>query len=141
MNLESRKNLAAKTLGVGKGRIIFDTIRLEEIKEAITKQDIRDLYESGAISIREISGRRTKPKRKTRRGPGKIKMMPFDRKKQYVKITKKFRRYIKELKMQKKISDEAYEELRKKIKAKLFKDKAHLKSHIETGESKEAKIK
>lgn len=130
MNLENKKMLASKTLGVGKRRIVFDTLRLEEIKEAITKQDIRDLYENGAILIREVSGRKTKPKRKTRRGPGKRKMMPFDRKAHYVAITKKFRRYINELRNQKKLSQEQYEELRKKIKAKVFKNKAHLKNYI-----------
>ena len=90
MNLESRKLLAAKTIGVGKRKILFDTLRLEEIKEAITRQDIRDLYESGAIMIKDNLGRKTKPKRTTKRGPGKRKMMPFGRKERYMTLTRKF---------------------------------------------------
>jgi large subunit ribosomal protein L19e len=73
-NLNKRRKLASKVFGVGIERICFDANRLEEIKEAITKQDMRDLKESGAISIKEISGRKTNVKRKTKRGPGKIKM-------------------------------------------------------------------
>ncbi len=130
-NLDKRKTLACKVLGVGRQRVIFDTARLEEIKEAITKQDIRDLYEAGAIRIREIIGMRIKKKRTTRRGPGKIKMIVYDRKREYVILTRKFRKYISELKKQGKIDQEKYMELRKMIKARAFKDKAHLKDHIE----------
>jgi large subunit ribosomal protein L19e len=130
-NLNKRKILASKVLGVGKQRIIFDTARLEEIKEAITKQDIRDLYEAGAIRIREIIGMRIKEKRTTRRGPGKIKFRVHDTKREYIILTRKFRKYIVELKKQGKIDQEKYLELRKMIKARAFKDKAHLKDHIE----------
>ena len=58
MNLRKKKELAARILKVGKERIIFSQQRLNEIKEAITKQDIRDLKRDGAITVREISGRR-----------------------------------------------------------------------------------
>ena len=129
-NLASRRALAAKTFGVGKRKIFFEESRIEEIKEAITKQDMRDLLEDGAIAIREISGRKQKPQRRTRKGPGKIKMTVRDRKGNYMILTRKFRRYIKEIKNQGKMDNEKYQELRKKIKTKMFKDKAHLKEHI-----------
>ena len=58
MNLKNKKALAARTLGVGKGRIIFFPGRIDEIKEILTKQDVRDLVSSGAIMIREIKGKR-----------------------------------------------------------------------------------
>ena len=73
MNLEKKKMLAARTLGVGKARIIFNVARINEIKEAITKQDIRDLAADKAILIREIKGTKKKVKRKTRRRAGSIK--------------------------------------------------------------------
>ena len=46
MKLEGKKDLVARTLGVGKGRIVFNVQRLEEIKQAITKQDIKDLVQA-----------------------------------------------------------------------------------------------
>ena len=73
MNLLKKKELSARTLKVGKERVIFVKARLNEIKEAITKQDIRDLRKEGAILLKEIRGRKTKEGRKRRRGPGKIK--------------------------------------------------------------------
>ena len=67
MNLKKKKELAAKALGVGKNRVCFNPEGLSEIKEAITKQDIKDLYEAGAITIKPNSGRKIHEKRKTKR--------------------------------------------------------------------------
>ena len=129
--MNKKKNLAAKVLKVGKGRIIFDINRLDEIKEAITKQDIRDLHSQGAIKIREIKGRRKIKKRKTKRREGKIKKTVNKRKQEHVKITRKLRKYVKELNRDGKIGKEEYKDLRKKIKAKTFRSKTHLKENIE----------
>lgn len=46
MKLENKKDLASRALKVGKNRIAFNKSRLTEIKEAITKQDFKDLKES-----------------------------------------------------------------------------------------------
>jgi len=59
MDLKKKKALAVRTLGVGEKRIKFLEPRLAEIKEALTKQDIRDLYKDGAIVIQNVSGRKT----------------------------------------------------------------------------------
>ena len=128
--LDKRKELASKVLKVGKNKIHFDSEKLPEIKEAITKQDIKELYAEGIISIKSQRGKKTIKKRKTRRGPGKIKRKIKTRKQDYVKITRKLRNYIKELKKHETIDNELYQGLRKKIKAKTFKTKTHLKEHI-----------
>ena len=116
---------------MGKGRICFDEDRLDEIKEAITKQDIKDLHKQGIIKIKEIKGRKKVKKRKTKRGPGKIKKRVNKRKQEYVKITRKLRGYIKEMEKQEKINKEEYKDLRKKIRARIFKSKAQLKEFLE----------
>jgi len=130
MNLRKRKELASKVLKVGKNRIKFSTENLAEIKEAITKQDIRDLYKEGFISIKPIKGRKKIVRRKTRRGPGKIKKTVNKRKQIYVKITRKLRKYLKELKAQGRISNELFLELRKKIRMRTFRSKSHLREHL-----------
>ena len=96
MNLKKKKELAAKALGVGKNRISFNPEGLNEIKEAITKQDIHSLHEEGVITIKPIKGRRKIEKRSRRRGSGKIKMKVRHRKQDYVKITRKLRKYLKD---------------------------------------------
>ena len=97
-NLNKKKELAAKTLKVGKNRISFNQDNLSDIKEAITRQDIKDLYAEGIISIKPIKGRKKVEKRKRQRGPGKIKKKVNKRKQVYVKITRKLRSYLSELK-------------------------------------------
>lgn len=129
-NLNKRKVLASKVLGVGIHKIVFDTTRLAEIKEAITKQDIRDFYNEGIITIKENKGRKSKEARNTRRGPGKIKFTIKPGKIEYVILVRKLRRYINELRKQEKISSEIYQTLRKKIKSKEFRSKAHLKENL-----------
>ena len=130
MNLRAKKQLAAKTLGVGKGRIIFVNERMEEIKEAITKQDMRNLQKDGAIVIKEIRGRGKNIKKSRKRGVGKIRRKVNTRKKDYVILTRKLRKVIAEKKKKGEINKEEIKEIRKKIRNKLFRSKAHLKEHM-----------
>lgn len=134
MNLSKKKDLAVRALKIGKNRITFVKSRLEEIKEAITKQDIRDLKGEKAIIIKEIHGRK-KGKKKKRKSTGNIRKKVKTRKKDYVTITKKLRAYVKELKNQGRLSLEEVKEIRKKIRNKNFKSKAHLREYIK-GKSK-----
>ncbi len=126
MNLKKKKELAARTLGVGKNRIILDNNRLEEIREAITRQDIKDLKKQEIIKIKEKRGRKKKKKRKTKRRGGSKRKRINKRKQDYVKMVRKMRRILKNLKEKKEISKEEYQDLRNKIKAKKFRDSKHL---------------
>ena len=130
MNLRNKKELASRTLKVGKERIVFLESRLNEIKEAITKQDIRDLKKEGAIIIKEIKGRRKKVKSSKKKGPGKIKKKVSKRKQEYVIMTRKLRGHLAEIKKMGKISIEEFYDIRKKIRNKIFRSKAHLKEHL-----------
>lgn len=130
MNLSKKKAIAVKTFGVGKERIVFVKSRLEEIKEAITKQDIRDLFESGAILIKPKKGRKKVERKKTKRTDGKIRKRINKRKQDYVKLTRKLRKYSSELKNLGKISREELKEIRKKIRNRFFKNKSSLKEYI-----------
>ncbi len=130
MNLGKKKELAARTLKVGKERIAFVQSRLNEIKDAITKQDIKDLNKDGAIEIKEIKGRKKIVKRKRKRSYGKIKKKVKTRKQDYVIMTRKLRTYVAGLKQQGSLSKEEVEDIRKKIRNKHFRSKAHLKEYI-----------
>jgi large subunit ribosomal protein L19e len=128
MKLDSKKLLAAKALSVGKGRIIFNNERLEEIREAITKQDIRDLFASGAVRIREIQGTKKKEKRNTRRRGGNASRKVINKKRNYVIITRKLRKHLAQNK--EKIKKEDYLKIRKEIKMKSIKSLAHLREML-----------
>ncbi len=131
MNLGKKRILAANTFNVGRERITFNNERLDEIKEAITRQDIKDLYSSGAISIKPIIGRKTVVRRTTRRRAGSIKKKVNRSKKDYVILTRKLRAYINELRNQEQITEEQYQKIRKQIRASIFRSKAHLKEILE----------
>jgi len=130
VKLESKKELAARTLNVGKARIVFNIERLAQIKEAITKQDIRDLQKDGAITIKEIKGRRKNIKRKTRRRIGSVKKKVNKKKREYMNLTRKLRTYTKSLRKTGQVDNETYRKIRKEIRAKSFRSKAHLKERI-----------
>jgi len=130
MKLEGKKELAARTLNVGKARIKFNNSRISEIKEAITKQDIRDLVESGAIIIIPILGRKKVERRQRKRGPGKIRMKIIDKKRKYITLTRKFRTFLSSLRKTGKIDEEDYKKIRREIKASIFRDINHFKERI-----------
>ena len=150
MNLSKKKELAAKALKVGKNRVIFNSEGISEIKEAITKQDIKDLAGEGIITIKPVKGRKKIVKRKTRRGPGKIKKTVNKRKQIYVKITRKLRSYIMNLRDRGVLERELYRELRNKIRMRDFRSIAYLKEYLKNredvdfdkvGEVKDKKVK
>ena len=110
MQLGNKRALASKVLGVGKERILFADSHLAEIKEAITRQDIRDLFASAAIKVKEDAGRKKVVKRKNRRRTGRIKLKVNSSKQEYVIITRKLRRFSKHLLKTGKIDKEKYKD-------------------------------
>jgi large subunit ribosomal protein L19e len=130
MNLKKKKALVTRTLKVGKERIVFLKSRMDEIKEAITKNDIRGLQKEGAIIIKNIKGRRKIKKKSKNKSAGNIRKKVNKRKQEYVKMTRKLRNYVAEMKKQGKLSKEEIKDIRKKIRNKAFKSKAHLKEYL-----------
>jgi len=137
MDLSRKKKLIARTLNVGVGRVRFNVNNIGEIKEAITKQDIRDLVVAKAIFVKEVKGMKANAPRKRRRA-GSIRMRPNRRKKNYMVLTRGLRNYLSEIKKHGTINNEEFGTLRKGVRSKEFRNKSHLKEHIQLmkGESK-----
>jgi len=130
MKLEKKKALAARALNVGTKRIVFNAKRLSELKEAITKQDMKDLKEGGAISLSEKQGHKTHKKRKTRRRTGSIKKKPKTRKQDYVKLTRKLRKHLTNLSNRGNLEKEKHKEIRKEIRTKSFRSLSQMKERL-----------
>jgi large subunit ribosomal protein L19e len=130
MNLRNKKHLVARVLGVGSNRVIFDSARLDEIKESLTRQDVKDLIKSRAIMLRECRGTKRKEKRTTKRGKGKIRKIVGIRKQEYMIMVRKLRQTLKNLRKAGTINREHYISLRQKVKARAFKTRAHLMEAI-----------
>lgn len=130
MNTGKKKMLAVRTLKVGKNRILFVKSRLNDIKEALTKQDIKDLQKDGAIIVKQIKGKKKLERKSKKKSVGNVRKKVNKRKREYVIMTRKLRKYVAEMKKQGKLSKEEIKEIRNRIKNRAFRSKAHLKEYI-----------
>jgi len=125
----AQKRLAADVLNVGINRVWLNPSRLEDIKEALTKQDIRDLIKDEAIKAKATNHKKVKKKKK-KRTTGKIRKRPRRRKEKYIMLIRKLRRYLKGLKENKKLISKEYHYLRRLAKAGNFKSLEALKEYV-----------
>ncbi len=138
MKLTTRKRIAAQILKVGVNRVLLSKDRLKDIKEAITKEDIRGLIKEGAIKSKQKKGiskfrskKIKKQKRKGRRkGPGSRKgtrKARISKKKSWMIKVRAQRKLIKLLKNKKLITSKTYNFLYRKIKGNFFRSRNHIK--------------
>jgi len=134
MTLEFQKRLAADLLKCGLSRVRFDTERLDEIEAAITRAEIQNLINSGAIYKLNkkgvSSGRRFK---RRRRGPGSregAKHSIVPRKTLWISRVRPQRRFLKMLRDKGRISPSDYRRVYLYIKAGNFKSVSALKEFL-----------
>ena len=75
VNLKSKKRLVSRIVGVGANRVRFDNDHLDDVADAITRDDIRSLITANTITIKSFTGTshgRAQAKRiqKAKRGTG-----------------------------------------------------------------------
>ncbi|MDO8555767.1 MAG: 50S ribosomal protein L19e [Nanoarchaeota archaeon] len=142
MKLSTQKRLAAAVLGCSHQNVRFDVTRLAEIKEALTKNDIRGLIVKGAISkvpTGSYSHGRSrlilKQKRKGRRsGPGSIKGKKYarlPRKQSWMDRVRAQRLLLKALKEGGIVTIPVYHQLYKMSKGGFFRSRNHMKLYME----------
>src|SRR3989344_309767 len=137
MKYTIQRRLAAYVLGCAKKRVRFDPERLSEIKESITKADIKNLVANNAITAipkhgvsrgRAKKNKRQKTKGK-RRGQGSRKGKKSARsegKSVWIQRVRLQRSFIKMLRERKILSQEIYRQIYPKIKGGFFRSKKHL---------------
>lgn len=142
MKLKVQKRLAAQLMKCSEKRVWFDEDRLEDIKEAITKADIRGLISGGVIQekpVKSISrGRARKKKMQKRKGRGKghgsrkgKKTARLPKKEAWMNKVRVQRDFLKKLKELRLVEKRACNEVYKKIKGGFFRSKRHLKIYLE----------
>jgi len=142
MKLDVQRRIAANVLKCSPKRIVFDSTKLKEIKEAITKADIRALIIDGYITkkrkkgiskfrARYIRKQKIKGKKKghgSRKGKKKART---PKKEKWMNTVRKLRRMLKGLKQGNLIENNVYWDLYKKIKGGFFRSKRHLQIYLE----------
>lgn len=139
--LNVQRRLAAQILKCGTNRVRFDPERLEDIKEAITKSDIRSLISNGVISKKRLLNtskfwvRRRKEQKSygKRKGFGSRKGKKTARlnlKKAWMNKIRLQRNFIKSLRDKDLIESSAYHELYMKSKGGFFRSLRHLSLYV-----------
>jgi len=141
MKLNKQKKLASKVFKSGIKRIKFNAEKLTEIKDAITRSDIRALKISKAIktkqkrSVSRGNARKIlKQKRKGRKAnagsrKGK-KTARLTKKKKWIGKVRIQREFVKQLRDNKIISLSTYRQSYLKIKGGFFRSKNHIKTYL-----------
>ena len=142
MDLTIQKRLAAQVMKCSPSRITFDTERLADIKEAITKADIKGLINEGVIKrnpIQSISRFRQRKKKIQKRkgrqkGHGSRKGSSTarkPRKETWIHSIRNQRDLLNILRTKSLITPKIYRDLYYKSKGGFFRSRRHIRLYIE----------
>jgi len=137
VNLKAKKRLAARVTGVGVHRIKFDTDHLDDVADAITRENIRSLITANTITIKPYTGTskgraQTKKAQKNKRGTTQgskqgRKGARVGKKEVYVAKVRSLRRLLKIAKDRKDLTNPEFWALYKKVGGNTVRNKAHLR--------------
>jgi len=140
VNLKAKKLLVSRIVGVGVNRVRFDTEHLDDVADAITRDDIRSLITANTISIKSFKGTsrgraKTKKIQKSKRGAGQgskkgRKGAREGKKAVYVKKVRSLRYILKIAKDRKEIDNNIFKSIYKKIGGNTIRNRAHLRTVI-----------
>ena len=144
MEARKAKELAARILKVGVGRIFVDPTNLAKVSEAMTKDDVRTLIAERIIKKRASSEQSraharllaAKKQKGRRRGKGKrsgTKKVRTDQRKTWIGRVRSQRRTLRELaeKNPAAVKEKGYGDIYRKIKGNYFKGKKYLVEYVE----------
>lgn len=141
MSLKAQKRMAAEVLKCGENRVYFDPYLIDEIKMAITREDIRNLVKEGIIIKKYKKGNskyrknllHERKKKGRARGIGKrkgTKKSRFPKKKMWMNRIRPQRRELKKLRDRKLITTATYRKLYKNAKGGMFASVAQMNRYI-----------
>ena len=134
-----QRRLAAQILKCGKNRVRFDPESLDEIKDAITKVDIKSLINKGIISKKRVLNTSKFWARKNKRQKikgrqkgfgsrkGKKTARGLNQKSTWINKIRLQRKFIKSLRDRGVVTSTIYHELYNKSKGGFFRSLRHLK--------------
>ena len=133
--------MAAEILKCGQNRVYIDPYLIEEVKMAITREDIRNLIKEGIIQKRYKKGiskaRKNLNHERKKKGRGKglgkrkgKKGARTPKKKAWMKRIRPQRKLLKKLRDRKQITTAIYRKLYKNAKGGMFASVAQLNRHI-----------
>lgn len=142
MKLGSQRRLAAQLLKCGEHRVWFDPARLSEVKEAITKKDIRRLINDLAVQkrpeqgvsrgrARHHEGQKRKGRRQGAAAREGSKFARVSAKRRWMDKIRTQRSFLKELKAKKIVDTTTFHSLYEKAKGGFFRSRRHIKLYLD----------
>ena len=141
VNLKAKKQLVARMYKVGVNRVQFDSDHLDDIADAITRENIRSLFTANTIKIKPIRGasrgsakvkKIQKKKRGATQGSKKgTKGARVGKKEAYVIKVRSLRYRLKIAKDRKEITNVEFWDIYKKIGGNTVRNIAHLRTLID----------
>ena len=141
--IDVQRRLAARLLKCGKNRIWFDPEKLDEIKEAITKADMRGLISNGIVAKKRLlnTSKFWARQRKLQKSKGKQKgfgsrkgkktARGLEPKRIWINKIRLQRGFLKSLRDGSLVSAKDYHELYMKTKGGFFRSIRHLKMYVQ----------
>jgi large subunit ribosomal protein L19e len=129
-----QRKLAADILKVGKNKVWIDQSKLEDVKNAITRADIRKMISHGYIKAKPDKIKRptlyqSNPKRNEGSRKGK-KGSREPKKRKWINTVRPLRRMIKDLRDEEKVKRSEYRKLYLRVKSGAFRSRSHLKLYL-----------
>jgi len=142
MKLNNQRRMVSEMKGVGLDRVKFDSSRLADIKEAITKADLRALINDHAIKIepkrgvsrvraRKILKQKSKGKRQGKGSRKGKKKSRLTKKRAWINKVRIQREFIKGLRDEKTITTQTHKKIYKKISGGFFRSRSHVKLYLQ----------
>ncbi len=137
LKLTFQKRLAADLLKCGIHRVKLDPEKLEEISEAITREEIRQLIKDGAIEKKKkkgVSRARVRARKRKKRGAGSRKGGKYSRlsrKEQWMRRVRAQRKRLRELRDRGLVTKTVYRKIYRMVKAGAFKSVAAMMEYLE----------
>ncbi|MGC8584815.1 MAG: 50S ribosomal protein L19e [Thermoplasmata archaeon] len=141
MDVSFQKRMAADILKCGISRVYIDPKGLEEVSDAITREDVRMLIKKGLIKKLPVKGNSRARWRKKRiqkmkgrsKGPGTrkgTKHARLSRKDRWISTIRAIRNELRKLKKEGKIDKRTYRKYYRLAKGGMFRSRAHLLMHM-----------
>lgn len=141
VNLKAKKRLVSRITGVGVHRVWFDAEHIDDIADAITRDNIRSLITANTIKIKPFKGtsrgraklkKIQKNKRGRKAGSKKgTKGSRVGKKQVYVTKVRSLRHILKVAKDRKEITNKQFWSLYKMVGGNTIRNKAHLRMLID----------
>ena len=147
-DLKNQRRIAAAVLGCGANRIWIDPERMEDVQNAISRDDIRGLIEEGAVRAHAVVGvsrgrARIKAKKRSYghcKGSGRRKGAAGARdpgKRQWIRKIRAIRRTLREMRDEGTLDAHHYRIMYRRAAGGQFRSVAHVKAQVEAQTGRE----